>query len=98
MDSEDAVGHIGIKGELNIYAAAALRQLLLDALNAGSQVEIDLSEVNEMDCAGLQLLVAARREAVRQGKPLRFAGGSRAVLDLLDLCALSTILDETGQV
>lgn len=94
MDSEDTVGHIGIKGELTIYTAAALQQLLLDALNAGSKVEIDLSEVSEMDCAGLQLLIAARREAARQGKPIHIAGSSQVVLDLLELCALSGIIDE----
>jgi anti-anti-sigma factor len=96
MDAEDTVGHIGIKGELNIYTAAALQQLLLDALNAGSQVEVDLSEVGEMDCAGLQLLIAARREAARQGKPLRLTASSPVVLELLDLCAQSGIIDDAS--
>lgn len=94
MDTEDTVGHIGIKGEFNIYTAAALQQLLLDALNAGSKVEIDLSDVGEMDCAGLQLLIAARREAARQGKPIHISGSNPVVLELLELCALSGIIDE----
>lgn len=98
MDTEDTVGYIGIKGELTIYTAAALQKLLLDALNAGSKVEIDLSEVCEMDCAGLQLLLAAKREAARQGKPVHISGSSPLAHELLELCALSGIIDEPTSV
>lgn len=88
------VGHIGIKGELDIFTAGTQRQLLLDAIDAGSEVEVDLSEVSEMDSAGLQLIVAAKREAARRHKPLRISGQSQAVLDILGLCDLSGSLDD----
>lgn len=83
------VQRTAIEGELTIFAARALRETLLNALQDGDEVEIDLSGVNEMDSAGLQLMIAAKREAMAQNKSLRFIGHSPAVLDTLDLCELS---------
>lgn len=88
-DSELKVNRIEIKGELSIFAAAALRQQLLDALDSCLNVEVDLSLVSEMDSAGLQLMVAAQREACVRNKSLRFTGHSPAVADILELCDLS---------
>ena len=80
--------HLEIKGELNIYTVAALRSQLLDALDAASEIEVDLSAVGEMDSAGMQLMVAAKREAAQRQKTLRFSGHSPAVFDVLELCKL----------
>lgn len=80
--------HIEIKGELNIYTVAALRLQLLEALDAANEVEVDLSAVGEMDSAGMQLMVAAKREAAQHQKTLRFSGHSPAVFDVLELCKL----------
>ena len=83
------VARVEIKGELNIFTAASLRQLLLDAFAAGTEVEVDLSQVSEMDSAGMQLLVAAKRESALIGKPLRYTGHSPAVIDLIERCDLA---------
>jgi anti-sigma B factor antagonist len=89
VDTEDNKMHIEIKGELSIYTVAALRQQLLDALDGAQEVEVDLSDVGEMDSAGMQLMVAAKREAALRDKALRFSGHSPAVFDVLELCKLS---------
>lgn len=81
--------HIEIKGELSIYTVAALRSQLLDALDGAAEVDVDLSEVSEIDSAGMQLMVAAKREAALRDKALRFSGHSPAVFDVLELCQLS---------
>ena len=85
---ENNLTHLEIKGELNIYTVAALRSQLLDALDAASEIEVDLSAVGEMDSAGMQLMVAAKREAAQRQKTLRFSGHSPAVFDVLELCKL----------
>ena len=81
-----AATRIEIRGEFNIFTATALRQQLLDALDQPSGVDVDLSGVSEIDSAGLQLMIAAKREAALRGKSLRFAGHSREVFDILELC------------
>ena len=58
---------------------------LLDALEQPGDVEVDLSSVSEMDSAGIQLLIAAKREAALRERTLRFSGHSRAAFDLLEL-------------
>ena len=89
MKKKSAATRIDIVGDLNIFNAAELRQRLLDAIVADKEVEVDLSRVSEIDSAGIQLMVAAKREAGSRNKVLRFTGHSAAVFDILELCDLA---------
>jgi len=81
---------LAISGEFTIFTAATLKQTLVDTIaQAPGDIDIDLSEVSEMDSAGLQLMVMTKREAAAIGKNVRFVRHSDAVLDLIDLCDLS---------
>lgn len=82
---------LAISGEFTIFTAADLKPRLLHAvIDAESEdVDIDLSEVSEIDSAGLQLMVMTKREALARGKNVRFVRHSDPVLDLVDLCDLS---------
>ena len=82
---------LAIRGEFTIFTAATLKQALLDTLAPGGpdDIDIDLSDVSEIDSAGLQLMVMTKREAAAAGKNVRFVRHSDAVLDLIDLCDLS---------
>lgn len=73
-----------VDGALTIYEAAASKKILIDALAGAGELEIDLSQVTEIDTAGMQLLVLLKREAQAAGKPLRLAAHSPASLDVLD--------------
>ena len=86
---ESAIARLEIKGELSIFTAADICRQLLGALESAQEVEVDLSEVTEMDSAGMQLMVAAKREAAQRESQLRFTGHSPAVFDVLELCNLS---------
>lgn len=78
-----------IEGDMTIYTAAELKNELAKQLAAPGDMEMDLSEVGEMDTAGLQLLVLAKREAQRIGSLLSFHRHSRAVLDAINLCNMA---------
>jgi len=73
-----------VEGSMTIYEAAADKPLLLSALAAATEAEIDLSSVDEMDTAGLQLLILLKRESLKAGKVLRLTGHSPASLDVLE--------------
>jgi len=88
MSDNSTVTQIAIIGELNIFKAAELRQSLLDVLGASTDVEVNLSQVSEIDSAGIQLMIGAMREASDQDKLLRFTGHSPAVIDILELYGL----------
>lgn len=94
MPEQTAVCQVALCGELTISAAVAVRDELLQALDTGDEIEVDLAQVAEFDSAGIQLLIAAKREAAQRGKKLRFVGHSRAVLDLLDLTDLAAVLGD----
>jgi anti-sigma B factor antagonist len=78
-----------LDGELSIYRAAALKDVLLAPLAAGSMIELDLAGVTEIDTAGLQLLMLAKNTALALGGDLRLSASSQPVLALLELLGLS---------
>lgn len=78
-----------IEGELTIYRASELKQDLLDKISGNQEIDVDLSQVTEIDSAGLQLMVLAKREAAARSRVLRFDGHSKAVMEILDLADLA---------
>jgi anti-sigma B factor antagonist len=75
---------VTIDGALTIYEAQAAKEVLVDALGAAAELDIDLSQVTEIDTAGMQLLVLLKREAQQRGKPLTLSAHSQASLDVID--------------
>ncbi|ATG75023.1 anti-sigma B factor antagonist [Zobellella denitrificans] len=78
-----------LEGELTIYTAAALKSQLAPYLAGPQQLGLDLAGVSELDSAGLQLLLLAKRELDRQGGALSLLWHSQAVLEVLELCRLN---------
>lgn len=80
-----------IDGELTIYRAAELcdaLKIVLSSVAGGDALELDLSEVTEMDSAGVQLLMAAKKTAVASGSELRITGRSPAVSEVFQTLRL----------
>jgi anti-anti-sigma factor len=80
---------VAISGAMTIYDAAAGKDTLLEALNGAAELEIDLSEVAEVDTAGLQLLVLLMREAASAGKRVALSRHSPAVLEVFHCYRIS---------
>lgn len=72
-------------GDITIYTARKLRDLLAGFIGRGGPIELDLSDVERIDTAGLQLLVSAKRECARKGLACAVTGRSREVTGILDL-------------
>ena len=78
---------------MTIYTCGELKPRLLAELAAHPDAtRLDLSHVVELDTAGLQLLLTARRYAKDAGRELSVANPSRVVADVLELCRLDTLL------
>lgn len=77
------------EGELSIYTAAEFKDRLVNALEQCPAVGIDLSQVSEMDTAGLQLLILAKRESETRHIDLNLTGHSEAVREVLDICSMA---------
>jgi len=93
----DGVMHLTLQGEFTIYDAGVKDELL--ALCAGPQVEIDLSQVNEIDTVGVQLLLLVLRQAQMQQRNLRLVALHPAVSTMLGLYGLYRTfgLDNNGE-
>jgi len=73
---------VRIAGEFTVFTAAELKSVVLcEPLPE----EIDLSGVTEIDTAGVQLLMVAKRSALEQDRELRLVGHSPAVIDVFEL-------------
>jgi anti-anti-sigma factor len=79
---------LALAGEVTIYRVSALRQALLEALERANVVEVDLSQVSELDTAGAQLLLFGRRAAEARGKELHLRAPSAAVVEVFELLNL----------
>ncbi len=90
VKTKKGVCHVHVAGEMTIYRAAELKKELLPCLELGTELEINLSEVSEIDTAGFQLLLLAKREAAKAGKPMRLVEHSAATLEVLDLFNMSS--------
>ncbi|URI11709.1 STAS domain-containing protein [Aquincola tertiaricarbonis] len=77
-----------LDGELTIYRAGELKPVILDAVRRAAEPAIDLSEISEIDTAGVQLLLLARREAASLDRQLALVAPSNAVREAFELLAL----------
>jgi anti-anti-sigma factor len=84
-----------LEPELTIYGAAALRQTLVEALShpaaasgGTAPLVLDLADVCDIDSAGVQLLMAARRHADVHGLPLLLRAHSASVHEAFALFGL----------
>ncbi|MBJ9975161.1 STAS domain-containing protein [Pseudomonas sp. S75] len=82
----DGTTHVAIDGELTIYTVADLAAALLPEMVASPRVQLNLSQVTEMDGAGVQLLAVVHREASAGGTALTLSEQSQAVRQALQLC------------
>ncbi|MGE5467580.1 MAG: lipid asymmetry maintenance protein MlaB [Ignavibacteria bacterium] len=94
MAVQSDIQHMALAGEVTVFNAGDVRQKLLAALNGTDDVDVDLSQVTEIDTAGVQLIVAAKREAAERNKELHFSGCSPVVLDVMGLLGLSAYLTD----
>lgn len=82
-------GRSSLAGELCVFHAAELKPRLLSITTIDADQEIDLAQVSEVDTAGVQLLLLAKREAARAGSRLSYVNHSEAVLEALTLLNLA---------
>ncbi len=79
-----------LSGELCIYSAAEMKDQLLEELGSCRQMEINLSEIEEIDTSGIQLLVLLKREAKASDKVLTLVSHSAATLEVLELLRMES--------
>lgn len=85
---------LAIIEDLTIYHAMDQKQQLMLALEGTEALELDLSQVGEMDTAGLQLLILVKREAALRNKQLAIVAHSPVVRQTIDFCNLAAFFGD----
>lgn len=75
---------MSISQDMTIYHAEALKDELMQCLTRSKVIELDLSQVTEIDTSGIQLLMLAKRESIEHDKTLNIVAHSPAVHELID--------------
>ncbi|MFT3850388.1 MAG: STAS domain-containing protein [Propionivibrio sp.] len=82
---------MSISGELTIFSAQDIHLRLCETLKAVDELSVDLGKVVEIDTAGLQLMLLAKR---RPHRVVRFCNHSDEVLRLVDLANIGRTLGD----
>lgn len=92
-ETDGTVCRLHVAGEMTIYSALELKPRLLGSLAQCDMLEIHASEVTEVDTAGLQLLLLAKREARSLGKQIQVLAQSQAMEEALQQFYLNSHLE-----
>jgi anti-anti-sigma factor len=88
---------VTISGEIDIQSGRQLRDQLLRTMRQhGARLALDLTGVTFIDCAGINVLLAARRRAQLEGGWLRVIRASPRVQRVLALTRLHHVLMPTA--
>ena len=70
---KDKASRIKVNGSITVESTAELHKVLLSEIEEGAGVSLDLSNVSDVDAAGLQLICSAHKTARTSGIELTIA-------------------------
>jgi anti-sigma B factor antagonist len=85
-----------VSDKLTVATVVQAKARLMVALESGESLELDARGVSEVDVAGLQVLLAAKREAATRGHTFSLPVSSRSepLVQALALAGLTDALNE----
>ena len=96
MDIELESTGLKVKGNCVIQDLLPLQKTMLELIESErSSVELDLSGVEAIDTAGVQLLAVCRNNALEKGKTFRIKSESEAVREALIITGLESMLEDS---
>ena len=90
---DDAESVITLDATLTIQHVVKLHEKLKKSYSANHAIEINASRVSSIDTSTLQLLVALKKNAVKQQKEVVFVAPSQRFIKSAELLGLLEILD-----
>jgi anti-sigma B factor antagonist len=85
-----------LEGELDLHSAPSIRAQLLDCVQAGGRVRLDVRGLWFCDSSGLRLLFEVAAEAAEAGTELSLYHPSATLRTLLDLVDAKQVLRIAG--
>jgi ABC-type transporter Mla MlaB component len=91
-EQETGSGAFAVAAECTVADASSLKAGLAKLLNESGIVTLDVSAVQRIDTAGLQVIAAFVRERERQGRQVEWRGSAPALTAAAKLLGLSSFL------
>ncbi len=88
---------VTFEGEMTIYTAAELKEKFDEAIEDPLELEIDLAKVNEIDSAGIQLLMLAKKSRQAKQYGLHLVALSDDVHNAFEAMGLNCYFGESAQ-
>ena len=82
--ASDGKCKVSVESPMTIYEAVEQRKEFIEILEQQGDLEIDLSEVGEMDTAGIQILLLVKRSAGERNKVVNLISHSPACLEVIE--------------
>jgi len=82
---------VTLQGDLDFNSAMNVRALLLDRVEHGRELRVDMSEVSYVDSAGIACLLEAHFAASDKGGSFSLANVGAAVMHTLGTAQLETV-------
>jgi anti-anti-sigma regulatory factor len=94
MENNLKTPNIETGDSLTVFNATALHEIIVEAYRTSDTVELDLSNINSCDTAGIQMLYSLKKSSIRDGKNIIIKHISGAVEDAMNrMCvSLNTII------
>ncbi len=87
QQQEDTL-QLTVGSEMSIYTATELKTELYRDWDKAKEIEVNLSQVDELDSAGIQILLQMKYDSERLKKPVRFVEHSPIVIEALEMLDL----------
>lgn len=91
IKEEQGATVVSLKGDVDLERSPLARKILLECVNRGKPVLVDLSAVGYIDSSGVASLVEALQSARKKGGALALAQVSEGALRVLQLARLDKI-------
>ena len=82
---------VRLEGEVDLETSPAVRSLLLEQVQTGRPVLVDMARISYIDSSGIASLVEAFQLARKQGSEFGLVQVSAAALRVLQLARLETV-------
>jgi anti-anti-sigma factor len=92
----DGAINLDFHGEMTIYDAQQCKNVLLEALKQCEVVSLDLSDVSEIDTAGVQILTSLVQSAKKMDREVFISESGQAFGAVIHLCNLGSDLGLTS--
>ncbi len=80
---------MSLTGDIKIYDAVSYKQEMFSELDQYRGVKLDLSQIEEIDASGFQLLILLKKETRDKGMSFHIDGLSSPVMRLMEIYRLN---------